>query len=78
MAHLACKEFVCFLGLLALGDVKEDAEHDAVGYVSVVALPRADIQRMSLPDRIRKSISYAPMTARVAANADLTRSRSAG
>ena len=38
MAHLARKQFVGFLSLLALGDVKEDAEHDAVGYVSIVAL----------------------------------------
>ena len=38
MAHLARKQFVGFLSLLALGDVKEDAEHDAIGYVRIVAL----------------------------------------
>src|SRR4051794_23677449 len=38
MAHLASQQLVCFLGLLALGDIEEDAEHDPIGYVRIVAL----------------------------------------
>ena len=39
MAHLARKQLVGFLSLLALRDVKEDAEHKTIGYVCVIALP---------------------------------------
>ena len=39
VAHLARKQLVGFLSLLALRDVKEDAEHKTIRYVSVVALP---------------------------------------
>jgi hypothetical protein len=38
MAHLARKQLVGFFGLFALRDVKKDPEHDAVGYLSIVAL----------------------------------------
>ena len=38
VAHLARQQFVGFLSLLALGDIKEDAEHDPIGYVRIVAL----------------------------------------
>ena len=38
MAHLACEQFVGFLGLLALRDVQKDAEHNSTRYVGVVAL----------------------------------------
>ena len=38
MAHLARQQFVGFLSLLALGDIKEDAEHNPIGYVSIIAL----------------------------------------
>ena len=79
VAHLARQQFVGFLSLLALGDVKEDAEHDSIGYVRIVALAPsgnpADIgSRTEFENQSRKQ----PMTARVAANADLTLSRSAG
>ena len=39
MAHLAGEEFVAFLGLLAAGDIEEDAEHRAVQHAFVFALP---------------------------------------
>jgi hypothetical protein len=38
MAHLAGEEFVSLLGLLATGDVEEDARHDPSGDALVVAL----------------------------------------
>ena len=38
MAHLARQQFVRFLGLLALGDIEEDAKHNSIGYVRIVAL----------------------------------------
>jgi hypothetical protein len=38
MAHLADKQFMAFLGLLAPGDVEEDAEHDPSDDAFVVAL----------------------------------------
>ena len=43
MAHLARQQFACLFGLLALSDIEENAKHNSVGYVSVVALaPRGD------------------------------------
>jgi hypothetical protein len=57
VAHLARQQFVGFLRLLPLRNIEEDAEHDSIGDIRIVALPRAEIQRMSLPDKIRKSIS---------------------
>jgi hypothetical protein len=38
MAHLAREQFAGLLGLLALRDIEENAEHESVGDVSVVAL----------------------------------------
>ena len=38
MAHLAREQFVRFLGLLSLSDIKEDAEHEPLGDVGIVAL----------------------------------------
>ena len=38
VAHLARQQLVGFLSLLALGDIKEDAEHNSISYVSVIAL----------------------------------------
>ena len=43
MTHFTRQQFVGLFGLLTLGDVEEDAEHNSVGYVGVVALtPRGD------------------------------------
>src|SRR4051812_37112854 len=38
MAHFARQQFVGFLSLLALGDIKKDAEHNSVGYVGIIPL----------------------------------------
>jgi hypothetical protein len=38
MAHFAGQQLVGFLSLLALGDIKEDAEHNPVSYVSIISL----------------------------------------
>jgi hypothetical protein len=38
VAHLARQQLVRLLSLLPLGDIKEDAEHNPVGYVRIVSL----------------------------------------
>src|SRR5881227_1403181 len=38
MAHFASQQLVGFLGLFALSDIKEDAEHNPISYVSIIAL----------------------------------------
>jgi hypothetical protein len=78
MAHFACKQFVPFFGLLAIRHIQKDSGHLTVVDSAVIAHPRAEIQRISSPTFIRKSISYDPTTPRVATKAARTRSRSAG
>src|SRR5215203_859244 len=38
VAHLASKQLIGFLSLLTLSDVKEDAEHGSISYISIVSL----------------------------------------
>jgi len=38
MAHLTRQQLVALFGLLTLSNVEEDAKHNSVGYVRVVAL----------------------------------------
>ncbi len=38
MAHLPREQLIGFLGLLALGDIKENSEHDPAGDVCIVTL----------------------------------------
>ena len=61
VAHLASEQFVGFLGLLALGDIKEDAEHDSIGDVRIVALtasgnPPDIVLRIKFENQSRKRL----------------------
>jgi hypothetical protein len=62
MAHLAREQFTSLFGLLAFSDVEEDAKHNSVGYVRVVALASsgdpADIAASQNPEVNFASADY--------------------
>ena len=57
VSHLAGEKLMAFLGLLAAGHVEEDAVGQTHVDGRIVADARGEIQRISAPTMIRKSIS---------------------
>ena len=78
MTHLARQQLVRFFSLLALGDIQEDAEHDPISYVGIVALASGRNPSNVAAGQNSKINLIRATTALVVAKADLTRSRSAG